>query len=192
MFQIKNSLGPTDLRSFESNTVQPESDTLSRITRRTITENSSPSRLKTKHGKSYSNRKGKLIMGSTEGFRVTMLIRTHSIVLKIKLSIQTRQEHMCFFHLWMTTCYEPLSLVQFRIERQQTLIHMLKHGKNKSPLPLTYHSFLSPWHISGSSSLQLFHICSCLSYTCEQSLAPKDHLDLGPSTANKLKAKPNR
>jgi hypothetical protein len=98
-FQIKNSLGPTDLRSFESNTVQPESRTLSRITWRTITENSSPSRLKTKHEISYSNRKGKLIMGSSGGFRVTMLIRTHSIVLKIKLSIQTRREHMCFFNL---------------------------------------------------------------------------------------------
>lgn len=42
-FQIKNSLGPTDLQSFEANTVQTESRTLSRITR-TITENSSPSR----------------------------------------------------------------------------------------------------------------------------------------------------
>jgi hypothetical protein len=44
LFQIKNSLGPTDLQSSEANTVEIESRTLSRITRRTITENSSRSR----------------------------------------------------------------------------------------------------------------------------------------------------
>lgn len=33
----------------------------------------------------------------------------------------------------------------------------------------------TPWHTSGSSSLQWFHTCSCLSCTCEQSPAPTDH-----------------
>ena len=50
----------------------------------------------------------------------------------------------------------------------------------------------SPLHISGSSSLLLSHTCSCLSCTCEQSLAPMDHPDLDPSTVNRLKATPNQ
>lgn len=49
----------------------------------------------------------------------------------------------------------------------------------------------SPWHISGSSSLPSSHTCSCLSCTCEQSLAPMDHRDLDPSTENRLKATPD-
>ena len=51
-----------------------------------------------------------------------------------------------------------------------------------------YHIFFSPWHTSGSSSSQSSHTCSYLYFTCEQSLAPVNHQDLGLLVASELKA----
>lgn len=69
----------------------------------------------------------------------------------------------------------------------QSLLGLDIENKNRSP---SYYMLISPWHISGSSFLQLTRIYSCLSCTCGQFQGPKDHQDLGPLTGNKLKATP--
>jgi len=69
----------------------------------------------------------------------------------------------------------------------QRLLGLDIENKNRSP---SYYMLTSPWHISGSSFLQLTHTYSCLSCTCGQFQGPKDRQDLGPLTGNKLKATP--
>ena len=88
----------------------------------------------------------------------------------------------------------PSLCVCFRIFFRTSMIHRteIQEYSKKIASSQTCCSTLSPWHTSGSSSLQLSRTYSGRSCTCEQFLAPMDHQGLGPSTKNRSKATPRK
>lgn len=81
-------------------------------------------------------------------------------------------------------------------QRTDEIINIFNVKNNKvseSTMSCYHHKHqcaLSPWHTSGSSSLQYSRTCSDLSCTCVQSPGPEDHQDQGPSEENISKATP--